>query len=219
MIAMLIAAAISAAPVTALDAERAFAAEAQAKGQWTAFRHWADPTAVMFEPQAVWVQQALKGRADPPRSVAWAPAQSFVSCDGRTAVNGGAWTIPGSSVRGSFTTVWVRRPDGAWRWAVDSGGPEGATPLPRSARTIRASCADRGAAARMFAATTAATASLERPPGDAGQGRSADGTLTYQWTVSPAGQRTFVAKLWNGRIYRTVIERRYAAPAAAKPRP
>ena len=210
---LLLGALTSAQPMTALDAERAFAAEAQAKGQWTAFRHWADPTAVMFEPQAVWVQQALKDRKDPPRSVAWAPALSLVSCDGRTAVNGGGWALPGTPVRGTFTTVWMRQASGEWRWTVDSGGPEAASAIPRAARTVRASCANRAAAARDFAATTAATASLEKPPGDAGQGRSADGTLTYQWTVSPAGARTFTARLWTGRVYRVALQRNYAAPA------
>ena len=75
IIALLLAAAApQAAPQTAVDAERAFAAHAQKVGQWTAFRDYAEPTAVMFDPQAVGAHDFLKGRKDPPRSVEWWPA-------------------------------------------------------------------------------------------------------------------------------------------------
>ncbi len=62
--------------------------DAQRIGQWTAFRKWADRDAVMFTPQAVWARDFLKdtqGSAEG-RS-AGGPRDSFVSCDGRTAVN------------------------------------------------------------------------------------------------------------------------------------
>ena len=41
------------APMSAIDAERAFAADAQKIGQWTAFRKWSTPDALMFTPQPV----------------------------------------------------------------------------------------------------------------------------------------------------------------------
>ena len=51
---------LASAPVTtAIDVERAFAADAQKIGQWTAFRKYADQDAVMFTPQAVWVRDFL----------------------------------------------------------------------------------------------------------------------------------------------------------------
>lgn len=204
----------TARPMTAIEAERAFAAEAQAKGQWTAFRHWADPTAVMFTPQAVWAQQFLNDRKDPPTSVAWAPDRSVVSCDGRTAVSTGVWRDD-SGATGGFYTVWMRQQSGDWRWTVDGLAPSTAKTLPARATTIRASCVNRAAAARVFAATTAATAGLTQPPGDAGQGRSADGTLTYRWTVSPDGARRFTLRRWDGRAYRVATDMRTAAPAPA----
>ena len=50
---MILASLIAAAPIaTAVDAERAFARDSQAIGQWSAFRKYADETAVMFTPQA-----------------------------------------------------------------------------------------------------------------------------------------------------------------------
>ena len=53
-----------------------------------------------------------------------------------------------------------------------------------------------------------------KPPADAGQGRSADGTLIYEWRVAKDGERHFQAKLWNGRDYRTVLDQRVPAPKA-----
>ncbi len=50
---------IGAAPATAADAERAFAASAQTQGQWTAFRAFADAEAIMFTPQPVKAQAWL----------------------------------------------------------------------------------------------------------------------------------------------------------------
>ena len=49
-------------------------------------------------------------------------------------------------------------------------------------------------------------------PGEAGQGRSADGTLIYEWKVSAEGARTFKARLWNGRSYRVILNQNVAAP-------
>ena len=44
------------------------------------------------------------------------------------------------------------------------------------------------------------------------KGRSADGTLIYEWKVAATGERRFEAKLWNGRDYRTVLDQRVPAP-------
>ena len=82
ILALLLAAAPVSAPMSAIDAERAFAADAQKNGQWTAFRNSAAPDAVMFVPEKVNAQAWLKDRADPPVSVFWWPGRSYVSCDG-----------------------------------------------------------------------------------------------------------------------------------------
>ena len=73
--------------------------DAQRIGQWSAFRKYADETAVMFTPQAVWAHDFLKDRKDPPKSVEWWPDRSFVSCDGRTAVNTGPRSGPTDALR------------------------------------------------------------------------------------------------------------------------
>jgi hypothetical protein len=70
---------LAAAAPTAIDAELAFARDAQRIGQWTAFRKWADRDAVVFTPQAAWAREAFP-KKDPPRAITWRPAHSFVSC-------------------------------------------------------------------------------------------------------------------------------------------
>lgn len=205
---------IAAAPITAVDAERAFARDAQRMGQWTAFRKYADETAVMFTPQAVWAHEFLAPLKDPPKAMSWGPADSWVSCDGRTAINRGPWTSASGKETGYFTTVWMRD-DRGWRWSYD-GGDTLAEPmaLPRKPGVERASCGGRSKIPQEYRQAVKPTARLAgQPPADAGQGRSADGTLIYEWKVEASGERHFQAKLWNGREYRVVLDQKVAAPA------
>jgi len=211
--AMLLAAApVATAPVaTAVDAERAFAADARRLGQWTAFRKWADPGAVLFTPQAVWAHGYLRGRKNPPVPLRWSPAQSFVSCDGRTAVNTGPWRQGPAS--GTFTTLWIRGANGTWRWSVD-GGDEAAAPsaFPPKPTVRRAACTNLALRLKQIEAAYNARINRAQPPGDTGFSRSADGTLLYQWKVTPAGARQQQAKLWTGRRFELVLDQKIAAP-------
>ncbi len=204
---------IAAASVTtAVDAERAFIRDAHGKGQWTAFRKWADEDAVMFAPQAVWAQEYLKGQPDPPRSIDWAPAQSWVSCDGRTAINRGPWKSASGQATGYFTTVWMRS-HSKWRWVYDGGGPL-AVPqaFPRKVKITRASCKNRRNVPAAYRKAVVPTVRLAgKPPADAGQGRSADGTLIYEWKVAADGARHFAASLWTGEGYKTAVDLNVAA--------
>ena len=108
MIALLLAAAAATAapsvsgPSTAIDAERAFARDAQRIGQWAAFRKYAARDAIMFNPQAVWARDYLAGRKNPRRAISWTPAASVMSCDRSVAVNGGPYSTPDGH-HGRFT--------------------------------------------------------------------------------------------------------------------
>ena len=200
---------IAAASLTAVDAERAFARDARRIGQWTAFRKYADDTAVMFTPQAIWAHEFLAGKKDPPKSIVWGPSHSWTSCDGRTAITRGPWATAAGKWSGYFTTVWVREPAG-WQWTYDAGDTLTApTPLPKKVQVQRASCAGREKIPGEYREEVKPTARIAgKPPADAGQGRSADGTLIYVWKVAKSGERHFQAKLWNGRDYRTVLDQK-----------
>ena len=206
---------LATAPVTsAISVERAFAADAQKIGQWTAFRKYADRDAVMFTPQAVWVQTFLADHKDPPKSVRWAPAHSFVSCDGRTAVNTGPWWGADGVHHGYFTTVW-QRTEGTWHWVYDGGDAQGG-PLPPApaVRVHRASCRTKAPGAPVPPPPPLTPNQARTTPEDNGRGQSADKTLGWDWKVEKDGARKFRVYQWNGRRYAEVLVNDVPAPPA-----
>lgn len=195
---------LAAAPVSsATDAEIAFAKDAKRIGQWSAFRKWSDRDAVMFTPQAVWARSFLKGRKDSPKSISWRPAQSFVSCDGRTAVNTGPWFTQDSRLAGYFTTVWQRTPAG-WRWVYDGGIP---SPIGKAnqPKVRRASCETDAPGPPIQAPPKLNAKQALTSPSDSGRGMSADKTLGWDWKVTANGTRTLRVFLWTGSRYADVI--------------
>jgi hypothetical protein len=208
MLSLLLAAA---ALPTAVDAEYAFARDAQRHGQWTAFRKYADPDAVMFNPQAVWAHEFLAGRKDPPVSVKWWPAQSYVACDRRTAVNTGPWSRDGGKLVGYFTTVWQREKR-RWLWVYDAGDAlKVARPIPKRPFVRRASCAGKPTQPPLLTLTPKSKRRGKTPPDDYGVGRSADGTLAWDWKVDAKGARSFRTFLWNGSRFEQVVYDQVAA--------
>jgi len=180
--------------MTAIDAERAFVADAQKLGQWTAFRKYAADDAEMYVPQRVNAQEFLKDLKDPPASVFWWPGKSFVSCDGSYAVNTGPWVRQYGKAVGYFTTVWKRQPDGSWKWIYDGGD---------GLATARAEGGD----------IMPSLASCEgKPAGLPSASKSPDGSLAWTIEVGGAGQRSFRAFVWNGKEYQRVIEDVVAPP-------
>ena len=213
MIAALLLAA--AAPTTAVDTERAFIADAQKIGQWTAFRKYADHDAVMFTPQAVWAQEFLKDRKDPPKSVNWSPAESFVSCDGRTAVNTGPWWGADGVHHGYFTTVW-QRTGGGWHWEYDGGDAQTGPlpPAPASVKVHRASCKPKAPGAPIIPPPPLTPKQARTTPEDDGRGESADKTLGWDWKVEKSGARHFRVYEWNGTKYAEALVNDIPAPPA-----
>ena len=211
---MIVALLLAAAPVpTAVDAEFAFIRDAQKIGMWTAFRKYADKDAVMFTPQAVWVQQYLKGRKDPPKSITWRPAHSWVSCDGRTAVNTGPWFGTDGKRGGFFTTVW-QRTQGRWRWVYDGGGPLYAAgpAAPAKPQTHRATCRGKAPGAPIIPPPPLTNKQARTTPDDTGRGQSADKTLGWDWKVDKNGGRKFRVYQWNGARYAQVLFNDVPAP-------
>ena len=212
--AMLIAAAT---PMTAIDAERAFAADAQKLGQWTAFRKWAAPGAVMFAPDVVYAQEWLRGKTDPPKSIRWQPAASYQSCDGTVAINVGPWQRPDGSF-GYFTTVWLYETQliaGArWMWVYDAGEAL-ETPMQAAAEPVvrRASCdAIPKQTPGIRRHPVPSLPSPDSPAPREAELQSSDNSLIYDYSAGVNGARTLIAWLWNGRGYEPVLHQQVAAP-------
>ena len=204
---------LTAAVPTAVDAELAFARDARRIGQWTAFRKYADRDAVMFTPQAVWVQAYLKDKPDPAKAINWRPAHSFVSCDGRTAVNTGPWYKLDGKPGGYFTTVW-QRTGRQWHWVYDGGGPlEGSLPATAGRPLVhRATCGAHAPGAPVIPPLPLSPKQARTTPEDTGRGQSADKTLGWDWKVDKNGGRNFRVFLWEGARYAQVIHNQIPAP-------
>ena len=197
---------------TAVDAERSFAADAQRIGQWSAFRKYADHDAVVFTPQAVWARDFLKDRKDPLKAIKWRPNVSFVSCDGRTAVNTGPWFKLDGTAGGYFTTVW-QRTGRQWRWAYDGGGPLVGKAAPdRPVRATRGSCGTKAPGAPIIPPPPLTPRQARTTPEDNGRGQSADKTLGWDWKVEKNGARHFRVFLWNGVRYAQALYNDVPAP-------
>src|SRR6476646_8885296 len=201
--------------MTAVDAELAFARDAKKIGQWTAFRKWVDRDAVMFTPQAVWASTFLKSLKDPPNAISWRPAHSFVSCDGRMAINTGPWFKQDGTPGGYFTTVWQRTPRG-WRWVYDGGGPLGReTIVPTGKPQVhRAVCRTKAPGAPIAPPPPLTAKQARTTPEDNGRGESADKTLGWDWRVEKSGARVFRLYEWQGSMYGQVLYNDVPAPPA-----
>jgi hypothetical protein len=200
MLTIFLAAAVATTP-TAVDAERAFNRDAQRDGEWTASRKYADSDAVMFTPQAIWARDFLKGRKDPAQAIRWSPNASFVSCDGRMAVNTGPWRNANGRQKGFFTTVWQQE-KGQWRWVSHARHTLKVPLVARKTPIVRkGSCRGRAPGPPLMAPP-----SRKKGPGalaadDFGRGYSNDRTLGWDWRVGPKGVRHFRTFLWTGSRY------------------
>ncbi|MEO6247707.1 MAG: hypothetical protein ABIO85_03890 [Sphingomicrobium sp.] len=199
MILLLASASLAAGAPTAIDAERAFARDAQRIGQWAAFRKYAARDAVMFTPQAIWARDFLKDRKEPVRAIAWTPSASVMSCDRSVAVNAGPYSAPGGK-HGRFTTVWLKGKRG-WEWIYD-GGETTAQPVPTGPVPIvsRAACTGHPTGAPIATPPALSPPSTGKP-NDYGRGESADKTLGWDWKVEKDGARTFRVYQWTGHRY------------------
>jgi|SRR5665213_1735148 len=173
----------------------------------------------MFVPEPARALQWLHGKADPPISVMWWPARSWISCDRTLAVNFGPWLRKGGRLAGTFTTIWSRQVDGVWKWRLDRGNT---TPIPLPAgdrpRIMRASCGGARAARRATpteradldpliaigdSAPVAALPETAVSPGAViDGGRSADGSLQWEArTMSGKGDKSHLLRVWrwNGK--------------------
>ena len=111
---------LASATQTAVEAERAFASAAQTHGQWTAFRDFAAPDAVMMLDGPQPAAPFLKDRKDPPVAVMWWPAHVVTACDNSLALSTGPWRLKGGTSMGRYFTIWRHDANG-WHWIYDGG--------------------------------------------------------------------------------------------------
>lgn len=192
-------------PGAVIAAELGFAALAQEKGQWTAFRATAAKGAKMFVPQPVLVAEFLKGRKDPATSVKWQPHVVWSSCDGSIAVTRGAYQQ--AQTVGYFITVWQRQKDGAYKWVLDQGD-DLAAPLaePESIDGEVADCPARNDRNDLnHDPRRDAKAAAPQVLADPLNAAANDGTLAWVTTVDPRGGRAFSLTLRKDGTMREVL--------------
>ena len=187
----------AAQPSTIVAAELAFARAAKERGQWTAFRQFAAPGALLHgEDGPFLIEPWLATQTDPPAAVQWEPRAVAMSCDGALAVSQGRLTTPEGKV-GSFITVWERQPSGEYRYVFDVGGLDVPQPPPRKPVedgniVVTALDAVQGLVATCQRGGVPVPPPPAIPVGEEGKADarlSRDGTLRWRWEHRADGTR------------------------------
>ena len=210
-------------PSKIVATEVAFEQAAVADGQWTAFRRFAAPDAVLHTPSGpVDAGEWLRGRDDPQQSVRWNPRGVWVSCDARLAVSRGRLETPEGLV-GTFVTVWQLQQDGSYRWAYDVGAPDDPQPEPvpsdvapedlivvEAIESIQGHVADCPTA---DAPLPPPPMLLAQPPGArVGVAMSPDGSLRWAWEHGAGGQRAVWVQMVSDGGWQRVMHQRIPGP-------
>jgi len=149
-----------------IAAERAFAADFPALGLAGSFSKWSRPDAVMISGgQAATVAAVFEGaprtRQPGEALIEWWPTFAGVARSGEMGFTAGpAWRD--RQAMGHYFTVWVRQPDGVWRWVYDGGS--NADPVGQAARE---------ADPRLLPTTTVGSASAEAAMAEVREAESA----------------------------------------------
>jgi ketosteroid isomerase-like protein len=118
------------APVKSLvEAERAFAAAATAKGQKDAFLEYLANDSLLFRPGPVPGKMFYRTRPVPPGLLSWAPVFVDVAASGDYGLTSGPFEFRKEGSKptdapvgyGHFMSIWRKQADGAWRVEVDLG--------------------------------------------------------------------------------------------------
>lgn len=147
------------APVVA--AERAFAAQGLELGWVAAFKRNAAPDGITFSPEPVNAQANLAKLPEgkDPVPLTWWPVWAGMARSGDMGFTMGPFAI-GDKGFGHFFTVWVRQPDGSWKWIYD-GGPRNKEKSPLGPDTEPASLPPATAAAGSAEAAMKQVTALE----------------------------------------------------------
>lgn len=113
-------------PALLVEAERAFARDAESNGTRAAFLKWLSPTGVVFRPGPVNGRRSYEKGKSNPAVLAWEPAYAAISDAGDMGWTTGPWSLrPGrgrsETAWGEYVTVWRRQDDGRYLAALDVG--------------------------------------------------------------------------------------------------
>jgi hypothetical protein len=208
----------AAQPSTIVAAELAFSRAARERGQWTAFRMFAAPGALLHGENGPFpIEPWLATQIDPPAAVQWEPRAVAISCDGALAVSQGRYLDPDGKV-GNFVTVWERQADGEYRYVFDVGGDDVPQPPPRKPveeGNIVVTAID--AVQGLVASCPRSGAAIPPPPaiavGEEGKTDarlSRDGTLRWRWEHRADGTRHAAADYFYEGRWLTAFEQSLA---------
>jgi hypothetical protein len=208
----------AAQPSTIVAAELAFSRAARENGQWTAFRQFAAPGALLHGADGPFaIEPWLATQTDPAQAVQWSPRVVVMSCDGALAVSKGRFREPDGTV-GNFVTVWERQADGEYRYVFDVGGADDPQPPPKQRQEegdiiVTALDLVQG----LIASCPRGGAPVPPPPalpigddGKEGATLSRDGTLRWRWTHGADGTRAIAADYFYEGRWTTAIEQSLA---------
>jgi hypothetical protein len=206
----------AAQPSTIVAAELAFSRAARERGQWTAFRMFAAPGALLHGGNGPFlIEPWLATQTDPPEAVQWQPRIVVMSCDGALAVSQGRYRDPDGKV-GNFVTVWERQPTGDYRYVYDVGGDDVPQPAPRKETEARPGdivVTEIDAVQGLVATCPRGGAGTPPPPaipvgeeGKADARLSRDGTLRWRWEHRADGTRYAAADYFHQGRWVTAIE-------------
>jgi len=201
-------------PSTIVAAEIAFARAAREQGQWTAFRQFAAPGALLHGADGPFpIEPWLATQTDPPEAVQWEPRAVVVSCDGALAVSQGRYRDPAGKV-GNFVTVWERQSSGEYRYVFDAGGDDVPQPPPRPKvedGDIVVTSID--AVLGLIASCPRGGGEIPPPPaipvgedGKTDARLSRDGTLRWRWEHRADGTRYATAEYFYEGRWLTAFE-------------
>jgi len=211
-------------PGVVAAADIAFARMARDEGQWTAFRAYAAPGALIHTRDGpVPITTFTAGRADPEQSTAWTPNTIWSSCDGTLAVTFGRMQVPGGEV-GSYVTVWELQDDRSYKWTYDIGAiddpqpePEAGPDVPEGEEFIlvpgMSSIEGRVADCPNGAAVPAAPGARVGIDSEFGSTWSDDRTLRWDWEHTAEGERKFALVWWRGGEWQEASS--FAVPPSA----
>jgi len=204
----------AAQPSTIVAAEIAYSRAARERGQWTAFRMFAAPGALLHGKDGPFpIEPWLAAQTDPPEAVQWEARAVAISCDGALAVSQGRYRDPEGKV-GNFVTVWERQPGGDYRYIFDAGGDDVPQPPPRKPveeGNIVVTAID--AVQGLVASCPRGGAAIPPPPaiavgeqGKADARLSRDGSLRWRWEHRADGTRYAAADYFYQGRWLTAFE-------------